>query len=154
MKEIWKDIEEFPNYKVSNLGRVWNNKSGIIRKPKLKRGYHNYNFGRDNKIYQRAAHRLVAIAFIPTEDRSLLINHKDGNKLNNYVDNLEWCTVEENNLHYKYELSGIHFSPEQVQEIRRKREGGALLKDIAEEYNTVVSTVYNVAKGITYKEVV
>ena len=66
------------------------------------RGYHSVGIKR--RTYM--VHRLVAIAFIPNPENKEFVNHKDGNKLNNHVDNLEWCTCRENNLHARQ--TGLH----------------------------------------------
>ena len=92
MEEIWKEIDD--RYSVSNLGRV---KSNYANKERiLKPFYNHYGYlmvdirhpGYRKSI---AVHRLVAIAFIPNPDNLLEVNHKDENKTNNCVDNLEWC---------------------------------------------------------------
>ena len=66
------------------------------------RGY--YSVGIKRKTYM--VHRLVAKAFIPNKDNKSFVNHIDGNKLNNHIGNLEWCTVQENNLHARQ--TGLH----------------------------------------------
>lgn len=66
------------------------------------RGY--YSVGIKRKTYM--VHRLVAVAFIPNPDSKQFVNHIDGNKLNNRVSNLEWCTCQENNLHARQ--TGLH----------------------------------------------
>lgn len=108
MQEIWKDIKGYEGlYQVSNLGRVKSlprntknqYKNGIIKKNIiLKNGYYFINlYNNGSKLF--TIHKLVAQAFIPNLKNKPCINHIDGNKQNNCVDNLEWCTYSENELH-------------------------------------------------------
>jgi len=98
--ELWKEIEidsfDSHGYYISSLGRFKNSK-GIIMKD-YKPHHSGYTFVRVNKK-KFALHRLVAINFIPNPENKPFVNHIDGNKLNNTVDNLEWATCAENNLH-------------------------------------------------------
>lgn len=106
IKEIWKDIKEYEGlYQGSNLGRArsldrWvNSKNGsmqfikgrILKLIKNRYGYLYVNLYKNNikKTYQ--VHRLVAEAFLPNPDNLPEVNHKDENKQNNSVHNLEWC---------------------------------------------------------------
>lgn len=99
MKEIWKSIGDFPNYEVSNLGNVRSIKRNIIMKSVNCGGYCNLGLY-NNGIYKRFnIHRLVAQAFIPNPNDYPCVNHIDGNKQNNSVDNLEWCTYSHNSKH-------------------------------------------------------
>lgn len=108
MDEIWKPVvgyEEF--YEVSNLGRMrilvdrpyQGLKAGHIRNFPLKRGYPATNLFRDSKVKQCLVHCLVAEAFLGPRPDGMEINHKDGNKANNYIDNLEYVTKSQNALH-------------------------------------------------------
>lgn len=105
MEEVWKDIVGFEGkYQVSNLGRV---KSFALGFPKIlkgkvqKNGYLLYNLSvSKNNIVYKKGHRLVAEYFIPNPDNKPYVNHIDGDKTNNHIDNLEWCTPAENNRHY------------------------------------------------------
>lgn len=87
MIEHWKKIENHPNYEISSEGKCRNVKNGHLLKPVLRKGY--WRYGLDGKSI--FAHRLVAEAFIPNPNNLPMINHKDENKANNSVSNLEWC---------------------------------------------------------------
>lgn len=117
--EIFKTIESFPDYEVSNLGRI-RTKSRKIRYTHaitkhehfrqtesrfLKIQFNNrtgYKFCQlylDKKMFNKTIHRLVAIEFIPNPFNLPVVNHKDGNKHNVVADNLEWSTDEYNHEH-------------------------------------------------------
>lgn len=98
--EIWKDIEGYEGlYQVSNLGRVKRVRSGRIRTQKIaKNGYCQVNLSKNNQVNFYLVHRLVANAFIPNPNNLPQVNHKDENKTNNHIENLEWCTQSYNNL--------------------------------------------------------
>lgn len=106
MQEIWVDIKGHDsNYRISTLCNVISlsrfDKRGFLRKEKIlkhvinRHGYVDISLGQQKK----KLHRLMAEAFIPNPDNKPCINHKDGNKLNNSVYNLEWCTHSENVYH-------------------------------------------------------
>lgn len=100
--EIWKDVVGYEGlYQVSNLGRVRNIKRLNILKPHYD-GQHRYLqvcLCKNGHPKNLLLHRVVAKTFIPSELDNLEVNHKDGNKTNNNVDNLEWCTRSENLEH-------------------------------------------------------
>lgn len=100
MKEEWRKIKDFPNYSVSNTGKVRNDKRNKVKVPvKTNTGYAKTDLYKDGKRTCRRTHRLVGEAFIPNPENKPEINHKDGNKLNNNADNLEWVTRSENEKH-------------------------------------------------------
>jgi len=104
LQEEWKTIEDFPDYEVSSQGRVKSfkrYKEGKILKPgKDRKGYLVVNLYKNRKRYHKRIHRLVLEAFKPIENSNKFeCNHKDGNKENNYIENLEWMTCSENHKH-------------------------------------------------------
>lgn len=103
-KEIWKDIDNYPNYQVSNFGNVKslkNNKLLRLSAEEYKKCFLYCNGKR--KTFR--VHRLVAQAFLPNPNSYEVVNHIDGNKYNNCVENLEWCTYSYNTKH-TYEFLG------------------------------------------------
>jgi len=111
MNEEWKDIKEVDgDYQISNLGRIRRAKAcigkgsktthiGKILKTEINpNGYEIWQLKHRGLRFR--VHRLVADRFIPNPENKPHVNHKDGNKQNNSVNNLEWSTMEENNNHY------------------------------------------------------
>lgn len=118
VKEVWKDIGDYNGlYQVSNYGRVKssgkksNHKGAIILKQATIQGYKMVTLTKNSKGKMFKVHRLVALAFIPNPENKPQVNHIDGNKNNNHVSNLEWCTAKENCFHaeklkLRYRYSG------------------------------------------------
>lgn len=113
MKEIWKDVIGYEGlYQVSNLGkmrsldRYINNNSRIqfikgqnIKTSKGTRGYVMVHISKNSRKKYASVHRLVAKAFIPNQENKPYINHINGVKTDCMADNLEWCTLKENQQH-------------------------------------------------------
>ena len=110
-EEIWKDVEGYDGeYQVSNLGRVKSFKvrrgicrrvGGFFLKPAINvHGYLIFQLTKDRKATVYPIHRLVATTFIPNPENKKTVNHIDGNKKNNSIENLEWATHSENSLHH------------------------------------------------------
>ena len=109
--EVWREVQGYNGrYLVSNKGRIasvyWGTKKRS--KPKIikgcwdKDGYIRLSLRADSKTptpKTEKLHRLVALSFLPNDDDTLVVNHKDGDKCNNNVDNLEWVTVQYNTIH-------------------------------------------------------
>lgn len=116
-EEIWKDIKDFEGiYQISNLGRIkrlakriynegligkkyFDSKERILKPSTISKGYKGITLTKDKKRYSKKVHRLVAETFIPNPENKPQVNHIDCNKENNRIDNLEWCTNSENQIH-------------------------------------------------------
>ena len=95
-----KIIEGFNNYSVNEYGEIKNVKTGLILKGGIDTtGYRIVTLRKNNKNHTKTVHRLVAKAFIPNPNNLPCVNHKDENKQNNNVDNLEWCDYQYNNTY-------------------------------------------------------
>lgn len=141
LNEIWKDVVGWEGlYIVSNLGNIRsldrrvkgpqpNGRliSGRLRKALISNGYASINLidKETGRSTRNSVHRFVAEAFIPNPENKPCVNHIDGNKQNNHVSNLEWCTYKENMEHaFRTGLSKPHkFTEEQKQKIRQIGKG-------------------------------
>jgi hypothetical protein len=129
--EIWKCVIDFPNYEISSFGNVKNTIKNNIMKPSIKCGY--YNITLVNKTIKKCfkVHRLVAIAFIENPHNKSEVNHKDKNKLNNHLHNLEWFTRQENNIH---RCKGLKITCNKNKKILQRDK---ITNDILEIYNSI-----------------
>lgn len=110
MEEIWKQIKDYEGYyEVSSLGRVRNSQTGkVLIGDTNNLGYRRVILYNPEKK-RFFVHRLVALHFCDGYQEDLVVNHKDGNKLNNRADNLEWVTHSENDRHaFKLNLRKPH----------------------------------------------
>ena len=120
MSEIWKTIKEYNgDYEVSNYGNV---RTNIGTTPRLLKPYFldGYAFvhlrGKNIRI-----HRLVAAAFIENPNNYECVNHKDYNRLNNHVENLEWCTKKYNAIYSRTRFIKPHASTRTLKYIRQTK---------------------------------
>ena len=98
-EELWKPINNYGNYEVSNFGKVRNKNTKRILREYTKSGYSIVGLSKNGIIKSFSIHRLVGLLFIDNPDNKPEINHKDKNKNNNNINNLEWVTSKENNIH-------------------------------------------------------
>ena len=164
-KEIWKPVKGYEGlYEVSNTGLVYSHKREKLMKPIItEKGYCVVVLRQDNIAHKCRIHRLVAEAFIPNPDNLPEVNHIDGDKQNNSLDNLEWCTRSENILHaYRTGLEksikgAKHHKSKLTQEqanyirdVYKKRDpvyGGVAL---ASKFNVHICTIMNIIRGVSY----
>ena len=159
--EIWKDISGFPQYEVSNLGRIRSLKFGALRimHPKTKlNGYLEITMSIGNKQTTKLVHRLVAVAFLVPDPSRSTVNHLDGNKTNNKDSNLCWSTLVENNAHSAHKRiaannprRAMKLTAEKVREIRKAHATGEISSVIAKRFGISPCTVRNLAFGRSWK---
>ena len=94
---IWKQIPGFQNSQVSNTGLI--RSYGKERKLQVTKGYKTVILTESKTQKKFTVHRLVAMTFLPNPTNLPQVNHKDGDKFNNRVENLEWCTNQQNQQH-------------------------------------------------------
>lgn len=97
-EELWLPVKGWEVYKISSYGRL-KRKNKILSGGINNHGYRQHTLYMNGKQQQFYTHRLVAIAFLENPENKYSVNHKDGNKLNNVVSNLEWATISENTQH-------------------------------------------------------
>lgn len=163
-QEIWVPISGYENrYEISSFGRVKSFLTGILLKPNLtKWGYHKYWLYNGSKKDRKGmlSHRLVAIAFIPNPNGYLEVNHIDGNKLNNSISNLEWCTCKQNVQHAhriglvnkKVRQYNSAFKDCDVLEIRKIfAQGGITKAELARRYSVSQFAIGRVIRHESYQ---
>ncbi|PUZ30959.1 helix-turn-helix domain-containing protein [Staphylococcus arlettae] len=171
-KELWKDIPGYEGiYQVSSYGNVKSvnrkitNSIGTTRiyKEKLLKinkdryGYPICKLWKNSKGKNHTIHRLVAICFIKNVDDKPLVNHVDGNKCNNHISNLEWCTSSENDLHaFSLGLRSVHkgekcnfakLNSDEVKEIKKLKKEGITQREIAKLFNVSEGNVSQIING-------
>lgn len=101
MEEIWKDVPGYEGlYEISNTGSVKSlYKNKFLKQRISTNGYWVVDLTKDHRASVKRVHRLVALTFIPAVAGKPFVNHIDGNRLNNNISNLEWCTQSENVSH-------------------------------------------------------
>ncbi len=151
--EIWKEIKESPNYLISNKGRVFSLYFHRLRKPTIdKSGYYSVGIREKGKTYQKRINRLVAENFIPNPENKPIVNHIDSNRTNNNVENLEWCTYRENNLHSAKYGYGQHKNQKLNEEQRKQIKdlyysNQYSKKELANKFNVHESTISRILRS-------
>ena len=173
--EIWRPIKHYEGlYEVSNYGRVRSldtlssvngktgkysrKKTGCILKPQnSSKGYKQITLCNTSGKHIVSVHRLVAEAFIDNPNSLQVVNHKDENKANNHVNNLEWCTTKYNNTYgNKIKRGELHpgskLNSEQISSIREMRSSGVKINQIADYFGISRSHVSGITNNRYWRE--
>lgn len=168
---IYNRLKKYPLYRIYEDGTIIKDKSNtqrndfkVLKHSISVKGYHAVNvYDKNMKERKERVHRLVALAFVEGEtDVKNIVNHIDGNKDNNHVDNLEWCSIIYNNRHAieqlgvsrKGESNGSSkLTESQVLNIRGRYENGESVKDLVLRYDLNKSTINRIVKRETWKHI-
>lgn len=175
MRKPVKDLEDL--YEVDELGNIYSlprikrtptttflSKEKQLKPYKNCWGYMLVDMRKDGKRYLKCVHRIVAETFIPNPENKPQVNHIDGNKANNSVSNLEWCTCSENQYHgFKIGLKPkgtLHpfskFTEKDILYIKNnysKDKKGFGIRSLAKQFNVCDSTIRQIITGKTYKDI-
>lgn len=165
--EIWKEIpglsSKYGKYKVSSYGRAMNGLGLMMLLRPHYKGYRLIRVIKNGRSTNFQVHRAVALAFIPNPENKEQVNHKNGIKDDNRLENLEWCTNAENNKHAR--ANGLvakmkkggdnplsHLTNEQALEIRGTKIGnGVSRKSLCKKYGVSIHVIKDVRNGKSYK---
>jgi hypothetical protein len=106
--EEWKIINEYPDYSASTFGNIKNNKSNKILKVQNNGDYLVVSLKKDLNSYTKRVHRLIAHTFLNNPDNKDTVNHKNHNTKDNCLENLEWYTMTEQNIHKNTNMKNVH----------------------------------------------
>lgn len=156
--EEFRDLKDFDGYQISNLGRIYSKKRRACLKVKrlAGHGYYQVRLSKDGKYVYKNLHRIIAETFIPNPNNLRTVNHINGNKLDNRLENLEWA----NDCRQQHEacLLGLKHTTqhiltiEEILQVYEMYSKGTTIKEIAELFNTRTQQISKLVKGQRHKE--
>src|ERR1035437_1208869 len=162
--EVWKKIPKYSNYYVSSFGNIKNIKTGNLLKKTIRNKktspYFCVNLSEKGKTKMCSIHSLVLISFVGKRPKNNVINHIDGNKYNNHINNLDYCTQSENRKKdfttgrqsYVGEKNNqCKLKEKDVLNIFKLRKSGCTYREISVIYNMAHSSIQRICNGTGWK---
>jgi hypothetical protein len=166
MKEIWKNIEGYDGYKISNFGNCIGISGKLLKNRDNGNGYHYLCLYKNKKPKYIGLHRVVAYSFLRESGKNLVVNHIDGNKKNNTISNLELVTQNQNAQHTKKlgrttfgtknsicklkEDDVIYIRNNYKKSLTGNASGGGNLHQLAKDFNVSPSSILNIIQLKTW----
>lgn len=156
-------IQRFRNtkYIATSDGKVFNEKTGKYLRPQSNGRYYKVTLSLGNsKQQQFLLHRIIAECFVPNLMKKKEVNHINGDKYDNRIENLEWVTPSENQIHavknnlkkHGTDLWNGKFTKEQVLKIIKRKQNGESCRKLGEEFGVNATTISAISRGLRYKE--
>lgn len=148
-------------YIATSDGNVFNEKTGKYLRPQSNGRYYKVTLSLGNsKQQQFLLHRIIAECFVPNPMKKKEVNHINGDRYDNRVENLEWVTPSENQIHsvktnlkkHGTDLWNGKFTKEQVLEIIKRKQNGESCRKLGEEFGVNATTISAISRGLRYKE--
>lgn len=159
---MWLSVINFPNYELNKNAEFRNKNTGLILKHIYTRRYPSVNLYNSNGSKSLSIHRLIAEHYIPNPNNYPYVNHIDGNKLNNSITNLEWCTPKQNNDHaitmglqkvVGEENGCSKLTDEQVSKIKYLLSIGTHQRVIGKQFGVSQTLVHFIKRGKLWKHI-
>lgn len=153
-----KNIQGYENYFATKEGKIFSSKTKTLKELLYENvgGYLRVKLYKNGKGTKVLVHRIIALCYLPKQNISKkIINHKDGNKQNNNVNNLEWCDYSENLIHaydiLKRSLPNAKLTNTEIIQIRQLNKNGISQKELKKIYNVSHSTISEIINQKRYK---
>jgi len=156
MKEVWKTIEEFHNYLISNFGRIKNKKGLILKQRKDNYGYWIINLYKNQKKRTKKIHILMYETYISKIPEGYIIHHKDNTK-NNFLENIELMMINKHNKLHSNGESNPNSKLKEQDVIQIKillKDGNLTQREIAKKFNINETNIYQIKKQKIWRHIV
>lgn len=144
------EIKGFENYHINQKGVIYNKKTGVIKSPYVNKsnGYLYVDLYKNNKSHKKPIHRLIAETFIPNPENKPTVDHINGNRKDNSIENLRWATYSEQNS--RFNTVGVRSEKVVVAHESGKTMTFEKITDVANHFNCNISNISQMLKKGTF----